>query len=334
MTSGPHSAIDHLRELPFVSDSRQDGARLELAVHGETYALRVFSQRAISSDDISRLAALAPSSEPPLVVANHVGHELGARLRSAALSYVDDAGNLFLQLRDPATKAVRHSALVQGNRPTKQRPKERAWRAPSYQTLFALLAEPTLLSATTREIAASSGTSTTPVLQVREKLIALGLLTRFRREFQWAPGGRDKAIDLWVSGYPMTLRPSLLVGCARPRASLNTEQVEAAIQEAFGGRVDFRWGGAAATYRLDGYYRGDRTVVHVDASEMSDAAIMAALRMIPDPDGPVVILRSPGPQAWTSPVPMVVHPLLAWTELMDEGHDRATEAALRLRGKL
>jgi hypothetical protein len=52
--------------------------------------------------------------------------------------------------------------------------------------------------------------------------------------------------------------------------------------------------------------------------------------MIPDPEGPVVVLRAPGPVALHSPDLTTVNPLLVWAELLEEGNDRASEGALRV----
>jgi hypothetical protein len=41
------------------------------------------------------------------------------------------------------------------------------------------------------------------------------------------------------------------------------------------------------------------------------------------------VLRIPGPCALNSPDSTTVHPLLAWAELLEEVHDRASEAAER-----
>lgn len=55
--------------------------------------------------------------------------------------------------------------------------------------------------------------------------------------------------------------------------------------------------------------------------------------MLPDADGPVIVLRVPGPCAMESPDASTVHPLIAWAELLEEGHDRASEAAERSLNK-
>lgn len=219
-------------------------------------------------------------------------------------------------------------AFVEGKRPVPTSGGDAAWRAPSYQVLLALLAQPDLLTAPVRSVAAQAGVSTSPVLQVQKKLLQSRFAVHRHDEWQWTPRGLQEARTFWLHGYHATLRPHPLVGRFRPRTALTQETMERNVDAALRGRYLMRWGGAAAAHRLDSYYRGDRTVVHVDGAA-TPSSLAPILRMLPDPDGPLVVLRIPGPCALNAPDPTTVHPLLAWAELLEEGHDRASEAAER-----
>ncbi len=222
---------------------------------------------------------------------------------------------------------------MEGKSPAAASLRDGAWRAPSYQVLLAFLIQPALLGASVRAIAAKAGVSTSPVLQVQKKLVQQGFAFERRGERQWTPRGWTDARDFWLHGYHSTLRPHLRIGGFRARAALAATELEKAIDGALRGRYEMRWGGAAAADRLDPYYRGDRTVVHVDGKGLTVASLTSTLRMIPDADGPVIVLRVPGPCAMESPDPTTVHPLIAWAELLEEGHDRASEAAERILNK-
>lgn len=256
-----------------------------------------------------------------LLLAPYVSRAMGERLREAGLFYADRSGNLFLAVG-------KHSALIEGKPAERTRAVDRAWRAPSYQVLFAYLARPELLNRPVREAAEQANVSTSPVLQVRHKLIEHGWVLQRRNEHRWTPGGLQQARDFWLRGYQSTLRPSLLVGRWRPRENAKNMELEL-FSQAFGQQFPFRWGGASAAYRLDGHYVSDRVVIHA-LQDVSAKAITSSLRMAPDAHGPIIVLRSPGPVALDSPDPTTVHPLLAWAELLEEGNDRASDAAQRL----
>ncbi len=83
---------------------------------------------------------------------------------------------------------------------------------PSYQVLSSYLARPELLIGTVREVAAQSNVSTSPVLEVRHKLVEQGWVFKTKNDHRWSPHGLTEARDFWLRGYQSTLRPSLFVG--------------------------------------------------------------------------------------------------------------------------
>ena len=100
--------------------------------------------------------------------------------------------------------------------------------------------------------------------------------------------------------------------------------LEARLAPALSAIGPWRWGGGAAADRLTHYYRGDRTVAYV---EQPPADLARRLGLVPAADGPVLLVRAPGPLAFRSPHAETVHPLLVYADLLAEGHDRARDAA-------
>jgi hypothetical protein len=359
-TDGLRPYLEQLRALPFVKRARAvqevNEAVVTIDALSGSQSFTVAHVRShLAKSDVELWAGRARKrgpARPLLLVAPYVSGPMGARLRDAGIRYLDAVGNVFLSIEGP--KGVQHTALVEGRAPARPPATERAWRAPSYQTLFALLVRPSLLHATVREVAAVAEVSTTPVLQVREKLVELGFAAKRKDGLAWTSGSLPRARELWLRGYESTLRPSLLLQRYRPRQHVDIQTLEAELEARLQERYAWRWGGAAAAFRLDPLYRGEVTVVHVDAPRMSTQELTATLRMVPDPAGPVVILRRPGalafelgrastplppmveaPDAITHVVePRTVHPLLVWAELLQEGNDRASEAAAELAAHL
>jgi hypothetical protein len=352
--------LEQLRALPFVKRARAGLEADELVVAVDTLSgwqsftvAHVRSHLAKSDVELwTGRARKRGTAHPLLLVAPYVSGPMGARLRDAGIRYLDAVGNVFLSIEGP--QGVQHTALVEGRAPTRPLATERSWRAPGYQTLFTLLVRPSLLQATVRQVATIAEVSTTPVLQVRDKLVELGVAAKRKEGLAWTSGALPRARELWLRGYETTLRPSLLLQRYRPRQHMDIQALEAELEARLQERYAWRWGGAAAAFRLDPFYRGETTVVHIDAPRMSSQELTATLRMIPDPAGPVVILRKPGalafelgrasiplpplveaPNAITHVVePRTVHPLLVWAELLEEGNDRASEAAAELAAHL
>jgi hypothetical protein len=61
--------------------------------------------------------------------------------------------------------------------------------------------------------------------------------------------------------------------------------------------------------------------------------LWSRLRLVRDASGPVSLLHIPGRAAFDSPDSRCVHPLLAYADLLAEGHDRAREAAGELHAR-
>jgi len=355
--------LERLRSLPFVRLASYRAGKPEVGPvltlkapeMEQTFAVaHLRSQLSRNEAELWAGRARAPKQTKRLVIMTpYVSGPLSSRLRESGIYYVDGCGNLFLEMA--GKHGTQHVALFGGNVPGRQRPAERAWRAQSYQVLFTLLAEPKLLSASVRQVANEAEVSTTPVLQVRDKLVQLGFAGETKAGLVWTPGGTTRAREFWLRGYQSTLRPNLLIQRYRPRKELSVADLEGDIDLRLGKRFIWRWGGAAAAYRLDRYYRGNLTVVHIHSPKVDKAAVASALQMLPDPGGQVVVLRSPGIHAFAlgraqsilpllpkteardalvhTTQPWTVHPLLVWAELLEEGNDRASEAATELAAR-
>jgi hypothetical protein len=130
-------------------------------------------------------------------------------------------------------------------------------------------------------------------------------------------------LERWLVGYADVLRPALLVGSFRtPDAT--PDKLEQRIVDSAVTPAEWRWGGCAAGFRLTQHYRGERTVLHV--GELA-TEFRRAIKAVPDANGPLVILRFPGPTALIGATPDTVHPLLVYAEMLAEANERAREAA-------
>lgn len=199
-------------------------------------------------------------------------------------------------------------------------------RAPGYQVLFALLAKPDLINSPLRAIAREAGTSRQAVSDMRRRLVADGIVLHGSGRYIWDKHKKRKALDRWLNGYLDVVRPRILVG--RYRTSDQTPaDLECRIESVLDLGDQAWFGGAAAGHRLTGYYRGPLTVLHV-AIPVVD--VKRELRAVDDLDGPLLLATLPGPVALDGTAPGTVHPLLVYSEMMAEGEERATEAAIQL----
>jgi hypothetical protein len=236
-----------LRALPFVQDvsvrraevNRRAAPDFELAVQTESGKQHLFAE--LKKSHVSRgvaeqLLALRSSIRDQgrhLLLAPAVSRELGELLEREHVGFMDLAGNCYLDL------GGRYVARIQGRTRSVPCAASKGLRAPAYRALFALLAEPSLARAPVRTLADAAGVSRQAALDIRKRLVDLGILMQTGRTFRWVPGRHKDALDTFVTGYFTTLRPGLVLGRFRtpdpdPRAL--EKRVEPILRQ----RKDFR----------------------------------------------------------------------------------------------
>ncbi len=327
--------LDRLRELPFVDEAtlveRQGGeagrrfdGKVRIKTPGKTEVLvvevkRTHLTRTVVEGVLAQAAALG--SRPWILFAPHVGRPLGRFLDEHGTNFVDPAGNCRLKV------GRQHIAKIEG-RPPEPRPRHgRGVGAPGLQVNFALLARPDLVNKPVRVLAAEAGVGTATAANRINELCGQGLVHETTRGKRLTEPHR--LMDAWVKGYEVIVRPRLLIGRFRTRDD-DPEALEQTIEEALGDHQPWGFGGGAAAYRLTGHYRGTDTVVHIGTG---DERLVRALRALKAEDGPLTLLRAPGPTAFKGEKPHTVAPLLVFTELLFAHDKRAREAAAEIQRK-
>lgn len=252
-----------------------------------------------------------------------VSTALGQKLSARRVNFLDRQGNCFLALGE------QYLASIEGRRPTARPARDKSIRVAGYQLLFALLGRPALINEPLRVIASAAGVSRQAAVDALSRLVGEGAILETKRSYVWAPKGWGDTLDRWLVGYRDVMRPRLLVGCYRP-SERDPEALERRLKPALDEIGTWRWGGTAAGFRLTQHYRGPRTVVHLCASEAPED-LPRRLKALPDHDGPLVVLRTPGEVALDGTTDDTVHPLLVYAEMVVEGGERALEAAAELR---
>jgi len=255
---------------------------------------------------------------PRILFAPYVSPEMGARLAVRGIGFVDRAGNCHLDL------GGRYVAHVEGRKP---RPSGApgGLRAAGFRLVFALLVEPGLLDRPLRELAQASGVSLGTASNVLRRLEHDRVVVRTRSKRHLVR--RDDLIARWTAGYAESLRAQLLIGRFETRDA-DPLSLEARIEAMLAPDLPWAWGGAAAAFRLTRHYRSDETVLH-----LSGAAVDLPVRLgaTLHPGGRLTLLGVPGPLAYHGRAPRTVHPLLAYSELLLTGSERARESAAELR---
>jgi hypothetical protein len=324
--------LENLLSLPFLRGARLDtqhrhtGARggsiLELTTPQGRRRLRVEEKgshlgQALVSDLIARASSSATT--PLILFAPYVSPEMGAQLTSHRINFVDRAGNCHLDL------GGRYVGHVEGRKLRRPSGAPGGMRAPGFRLIFALLVEPDLLNAPSREMARASGVSLGTASNVLRRLEHERTVVRTKSKRHIVR--RDDLVERWIAGYAETLRPQLFAGRFQT-PDKDPPSLEERVAGILGQEASWAWGGAAAAYRLTKHYRSDETVLH---AQTASGDLPKRLKALPQREGRLILLGVPGPLAFRGKAPHTVHPLLIYTELVLTGSDRAREAAAELR---
>ncbi len=319
-----------LEALPFVETARFEDAApetgleldLELATPSGEYHLTADLRRTALSYALVDRALAARRQENGsgwILLAPYVSPGIGRYLAEHGGNFLDEVGNCHLVLDD------RYVATVEGRRAPPRRPSGLGFRVAGYQVVFALLARPDLLRGTVREIAGAAGVGKTTAAMTLQRLRQELVIAPDRRGYRMLQPG--ELMDRWLIAYQDVVRPRLFVGSFRVQER-DPQALERRIEEALERHgVPWCWGGGAALHRGSGFYRGEATVLHLPEPPVD---LPRVLRALPAKEGPLTVLRLPGPVAAEGSEAHTAHPLLVYTELMTQGDPRGREAAAEL----
>lgn len=304
------------------SDLQPEGSmRLDLG-DGGICILPVTVRRAVD-----RFSAVFPIMEMQrrlgqkvLLVTSYVSPDMAERLRSHDIPFIDTAGNVSLRLPNALLYVVGRRAPAGGV------PARRARTASPKQleVLFALIANPGLLSAPYRSIANAAGVALSTVNLALDDLLQRGLVGAGddgkRRFIDWA-----RVIDEWSTLYPLRLRPKL----ASKRFSATRPDWWQGIDLH---RYDAVLGGEAAAEKLAHNLRAERITLYAGSATPRELILDARLKA--DPGGEVEIVQRFWPAGLALAavaVPSIAHPVLVYADLLDTGESRNVEAARQIR---
>jgi hypothetical protein len=285
------------------------------------YLVDLRMQAVVTDLMVADASAGRQKPSPLLFLAQHIPPTIADQLIARQIDFVDLAGNCHLRA---VPGVVLH---VEGKRRLTplRRTRPLAARGSGAHVLFVLAARPELATATVRVLADLAGTNKSSIAEVLGHLEDQEVLSASASGRKRVVLRRRTLLDMWLMSYEKTLRPRWLVGRYRS-ATKDAQELEASIERALEGQP-WAFGGSAAEMRLSGHYRGPDTIIHV-AHRLP--RLPKALRALPDPYGPIVVLHTPLPLAFEGPSPNVMHPLMVYSELMVGGDERAISAAQEL----
>lgn len=278
----------------------------------------------VSSASVPMLERMAKESRKGLlVVAGHVAAARAETLRRAGISFMDAAGNIYLEQKG------KFLILVVGREPHPAEKKLAAGRPRAFHTsglkfIYALLSDPRLgkdptggdlVSLPYREQAKVAGLPHSTVGWIMADLVNQGYVVEAGRGHRLLLN-RRKLLERWAQGYAENLRPRLILDRYTPERA--DWWREARIGNAL-------WTGEVAAAKLTGMLKPGTFALYGDPPT-HELVLRHGLQR--DPRGTVEFLNLFWmDQAETSPGSECVHPLLVYADLLAIDDDRTREAA-------
>jgi hypothetical protein len=244
--------------------------------------------------------------EPWLLIAQYIPGPLKVQLRDEGINYMEatgncylNTGNIFIFINDKEVT------------PLRLRQEGKLWKPSGLRLLFALLQEPSLATATYRDLANKAG-------------IAMGsispLLTELRQE-----GGldqRERLFTRWAEAYTAVLQPKLGLG----RFRFVGQDTNEWPRQLPGGTF---WSGEPAGELYTHQLVAEEFILYTDRRP---AELVPVLRIVPDEEGNLRLYKKfwqhgAGDKGVASAVP----PLLAYADLRSSDSSRNWEIAERIK---
>lgn len=329
--------LEHLGHLPFVQSvsvtrhPRGAGMAMDGEVHISTAAgtfsfdllvKRSYLDRAVTNALIIEDQARRNSghAKPLFLFARYTPRPTAERLAKAGVNFLDASGNIHIRI------GPNFYALVLGRRETLRTTKD--LNRTEAQVLFAVAAEPQAANSPVRDLATIAGVSKSRAAAARRKLLEDHILQRAGRSFRIT--NPSLLQERLLHGYTHILRPRLIIDRFRSPEEDPNEFVRRAQKTLAATNTPWALTGGPAAYALQHFYRGRETPLFLEGLTRT---IQQELRILPDRNGPIIILRPFGSiVVWRKidSVP-VAHPWLIYAELMNSQDPRAHEAAEELR---
>jgi hypothetical protein len=250
-----------------------------------------------------------------LLVTEYVNANMAERLKKMEVSFLDATGNAYLNVPPLFIYMTGHKP------PTKlgvERP-TRAFVPTGLKVVFALLCKQDLVGAPYRTIVENTDVALGTVGWVLYDLRRLDHLLEMGKQGRKLVH-KQRLLDHWVTAYPNQLRPKLVIG--RYAAPEGNWWQRTQIRE-FGAY----WGGEVAAAHLTRHLKPELVTVYI---RDLPGKFLAANRLRKDPAGNIELLKA----FWTTACDWedreIVHPLLAYADLLRTGDPRNIETARKI----
>lgn len=261
--------------------------------------------------------ARSSDTEPFVLLADFVPETLGTKLREQGVPFIDTVGNASLQQGGLLIEVSGRRRRVRAARTS------RGFQPTGLRLIHLLLRKPDALNWNYRRLAQEAGMALGAVGPVLKELAERGFSRTDEQGLQRLHH-RAELFRRWEVGYLERLRPKLLIDTCRPAADVALADLPELIRRQHL-QEQLQIGGELGAVLVLQTGRPRRATLHLKGDPL---AAMLRLRLIPDPEGEITLLRAlslrPGHRERLSPA----DPLLLHAELVAGDDEQQAQAHL------
>ena len=287
--------------------------------HGtEQFVVEV--KKEIRNHQMPQIIELANANKNFLIIAETIFPKIKEELRENKIGYLDIAGNIFF-------KTVKQYMWIDGHKvpQTKTGKANRAFTATGLKVIYHFLIDEELINKPQRTISEETGVALGNINYVLNGLKEYHfLIEKNRKEYQLI--NKKELLEKWVGLFEQKLKPTLHIGNFRFLKKEDYDQWNKLLLN----KEQTYWGGEPAGAIITNYLLPEIFTLYTLETQIN---LIKKHRLIPDPNGNIRMYKKfwKGEETYND---VVVHPLLAYADLINMGNRRCTETAQKIYNEL
>lgn len=321
-----YTALDNLKKHIGIdghftaANTRKDmDGKIDMIFEDGKEVFLVEVKKEIRNYQLPQIADTANKVKNFMLVAETIFPKIKDALRKKGIGYLDAAGNIFLQ-------TAAHNIWIEGQKQKKTAHEKinRAFTATGLKAVYLFLLRNDFVNHPQRSIAEEAAIGLGNVNYVLNGLKEHGfLIEKNGREFQLI--NKNELLQKWANGFEDKLKPALHIGNFR---FLNRDEQDNWKHLQLKPHHTF-WGGEPAGGIITNYLMPEIFTLY---TEEARADLIKNYRLVPDPNGNIKVYK----KFWRDKAGFnetTVHPILAYTDLLNTGDNRCEETAKMIYDK-
>ncbi|SEB06755.1 hypothetical protein SAMN05443667_11938 [Flavobacterium gillisiae] len=298
-----------------MDDKNQIDGQLQLKIENQTIDLFAEIRTEIRTIHLQKIQDQAKEYNPFIIMAQRIFPKIKEELRNRNIAYLEANGNIFLKEKGVFVWIDTNKLVEIKNRTT-----NRAFTKTGLKVLYQFLINEQWINYTYRQIAEQTNTGIGNLNNIFTGLKQEGYLLQINKQ-QYKIENKKKLLETWIMEYEKRLKPTLTIGTFRFLKEddfYNWKNLK--LQK---GKTC--WGGEPAGDIFTNYLRPEELTIYTTETR---GDLMKNYRLVPDINGNILILK----KFWEYDEinDNVVHPLLAYADLINKGDRRCTETTQKI----